>query len=230
MDENNDIFQPSSFYGRKTAMKIQESAIDSDGPGDCDGEDEEVGELTFPPEQIELDIEDEDHDDEPSDVFPNDETVVLELQADESTASSRATRTKRHILAPQWYNKDGGCTQEPEYQLSTGTKPCCHEVQHPYEYFKSFITDSFLELVVEQSNLYSVQKNVNKPLGLTKNELEQWIGLVMYFSIMKVSDTRMHWCRKLHDFMVVAPTVISRNRFEAIKTHFHISDNSKIAN
>jgi hypothetical protein len=111
-----------------------------------------------------------------------------------------------HILALQWYNKDGGCTEEPEYQLPTGTKPCCHKVQHPYEYFNSFITESFLELVVEQSSLYSVQKkkliNLWGMLRMSSNS-----GLAsMYSCIMKVSDTQMHWCCKLHDFMVVALT------------------------
>jgi hypothetical protein len=39
-----------------------------------DTEHEKVGDLTFPPELIELGIEAKDHDDEPSDEFLNNET------------------------------------------------------------------------------------------------------------------------------------------------------------
>ena len=102
------------------------------------------------------------------------------------------------------------------------------QLNAPYSYFKNFITDEFLDLIVQQTNLYSAQQNVNKPLNVTKNEIEQWLGLVMYFSIFKISDTRMHWSRSVAEFMNVAPYVMSRDRFESIKKNFHLVDNNNI--
>ena len=42
-----------------------------------------------------------------------------------------------------------------------------------------------LEIIVEQSNLYVVQKDPSKPLGLTKPEIERWLGILLNISIKK---------------------------------------------
>ena len=48
-------------------------------------------------------------------------------------------------------------------------------------FFKAFITDEMLEIIVEQSNLYVVKNDPSKPLGLTKPELERWLGILINF-------------------------------------------------
>ncbi|KAF2345140.1 PiggyBac transposable element-derived protein, partial [Trinorchestia longiramus] len=152
-----------------------------------------------------------------------------QVQSDEAPNAPRYKRLKNRTVAHRWCKKDGS-TEVPVFQFLADMESCCFELQSPYSYFKSFITEDFLDLLVEQSNLYSVQNNVNKPFNVTKNEMEQLLGLVMYFSLVKMPDTRMHWYRKLCDFMVVAPSVMSRDRFEAIKKYLHMVDNSNLAN
>lgn len=121
--------------------------------------------------------------------------------------------------------KKDGSTEIPEF---LGKEPdVVIELKYPIDYFQSFITDEFLDLIVEQSNLYAVQQNVNKPLNTTRNEIEQWLGLVFYFSITKLANTRMHWSHKLTKLMNVAHSVMSRDKFEAVKRNFHLVDNSK---
>ncbi|CAH2101145.1 unnamed protein product [Euphydryas editha] len=61
----------------------------------------------------------------------------------------------------------GSTTHPPELrdQAATGT---------PYSIFSYFLTSEILEKIVEESNLYSVQKNVTKPLNLTETELRKF--------------------------------------------------------
>ena len=155
--------------------------------------------------------------------FEDDETVVLELGTKEpmdTTYRERRSERRNH----KWIKKDGS-TNIPEFICDDSLESCL-TVEHPYTYFKSLLTDEFLDLIVNQSNLYSVQQCVNKPLNLQRNELEQWLGLVLNFSISKMPDTRMHWCRTLSVFMGITPSVMSRDRFEAIKKNFHMVDNT----
>ena len=48
----------------------------------------------------------------------------------------------------------------------------------PIDYFKHFIDDDILQKICDESNVYVLQCNVNKPLKLIKGELEQFIGIL----------------------------------------------------
>ena len=85
-----------------------------------------------------------------------------------------------------------------------------------------------MQLLVYQSNLYSDQVNPNKLLNITTEELEQWLGIAIYFSISKLPNTRMHWSKQLGSFRSVVADVMSRNRWEEIKSKLHMVDNSTL--
>ena len=93
----------------------------------------------------------------------------------------------------------------------------------PMEYFKNFISNELLDKICEQSNIYTLQKNVNKPL-LLHRELEQWIGFTMQMSVVKISDTRMHWLQ--YSFSDKISSTMTRQRWEDIKSNLHLVDNS----
>uniref|UniRef100_A0A665TR44 PiggyBac transposable element-derived protein domain-containing protein n=1 Tax=Echeneis naucrates TaxID=173247 RepID=A0A665TR44_ECHNA len=64
-------------------------------------------------------------------------------------------------------------TDYPEWQASL---PKSDNIKSPYKYFKMFFSEDILEVVVEQSNLYAIQRDTNNPLNLTAKELEQFMG------------------------------------------------------
>ena len=64
---------------------------------------------------------------------------------------------------PSWTGQDGYC-----------------EVDSPIWYFRKFFNTSLLESIVEQSNLYSIQQNPNRPLSLDIDESEQFMGCCVY--------------------------------------------------
>ncbi|XP_040573019.1 piggyBac transposable element-derived protein 2-like isoform X2 [Lepeophtheirus salmonis] len=77
----------------------------------------------------------------------------------------------------------------------------------------------------DQTNLYALQENPNKPLKLNVNELEQFIGTLLAMYIVKLSNSRLYWSNNLQCEMVTE--AFSRDRWEQIKSNLHCNDNSQ---
>ena len=91
------------------------------------------------------------------------------------------------------------------------------------DYFRMFVGIELLKLIVDESNKYAVQQNPNKPLNLSIEELEQWLGIVLCMSIIKLPATRLYWSRLLRVSHIA--DCMSCNRFEEIKRYVHFCDN-----
>ena len=87
------------------------------------------------------------------------------------------------------------------------------------------MSDDIFTNIIEQSNLYCSQKNINKNLNLNRNELEQFVGMTFYMSISKLPSSRMYWGTYTRVNQVA--DVMSVNRFEQIKSNLHFNDNTK---
>ena len=72
-----------------------------------------------------------------------------------------------------------------------------YELHTPLKYFCEFFDDEILDKIVQKENLYALQKYINKPLHLEIKELKKWLGLVIYFSLSKLLNTKMQWCINL---------------------------------
>ncbi|CAB4056530.1 unnamed protein product [Lepeophtheirus salmonis] len=78
---------------------------------------------------------------------------------------------------------------------------------------------------LDQTSLYALQENPNKPLKLNVNELEQFIGTLLAMYIVKLSNSRLYWSNNLQCVMVTE--AFSRDRWEQIKSNLHCNDNSQ---
>lgn len=63
-----------------------------------------------------------------------------------------------------------------------GALPDADTVRLPIQYFRDFFDAHLVDSTVEQSNLYCTQQNPNRVLKLVQNELEHFIGTVVYMS------------------------------------------------
>ncbi len=63
----------------------------------------------------------------------------------------------------------------------TGTfsPPLIHMEFEPIDYFYSMFGKESITLLTEQSNLYSVQTNPNKPARISEVEIAQFIGILI---------------------------------------------------
>lgn len=93
----------------------------------------------------------------------------------------------------------------------------------PIEFYQKFMDNFILDLIVEESNKYAVQRNPAALLKLTRNELEQFIGILYTISLVKMPSCRLYWSKEFY-FEKLASTM-TVNRFEKIKNFLHCSDN-----
>uniref|UniRef100_A0A8P4G9Y2 PiggyBac transposable element-derived protein domain-containing protein n=1 Tax=Dicentrarchus labrax TaxID=13489 RepID=A0A8P4G9Y2_DICLA len=121
---------------------------------------------------------------------------------------------------PRRTSHSANITDYPEWQASL---PKSDNIMSPYEYLKMFFSEDLLEVVVEQSNLYAIQCDTNKPLNITTKELEQFMGTAVYMSLFGLPGTRMFW-NKATRVSQVADTM-ALNRWEFIKKSLHFNDN-----
>ncbi|XP_050713415.1 piggyBac transposable element-derived protein 3-like [Eriocheir sinensis] len=242
MDEISNI-PSTTFYGRqidRLRARDQEYAQEinlENEESDVEPEEEEVDDPVMPTNLLTDTAQTEDihaeratFDAEAYLPLSEDDTVVLEVAEatveNEEAPQVTARRARANArTSTSWVPSDHNDVTN-NYSYLGPDHEYADDLRQPIEYVRQFLTDDLLDLFVTQSNLYSVQKNPNKPLNVDRNELEQWIGLCIYFSISKLPNVRMHWSHHLGDMRDVTSTVMSRNRWELIKTNFHMVDNS----
>lgn len=98
-------------------------------------------------------------------------------------------KTKK--LNPTW--RKGNFTQNPEFIKFSGEVPmpfCNTEMTTPKEFFSYFFDDELLNFIAEQSTLYSVQTNPEKPFKMSKSDVQNFLGIMSMMSIVHVPNTR----------------------------------------
>lgn len=139
-----------------------------------------------------------------------------------SQASRRATmkglvwKVKKFVLNSDQTTFLGNTTYPPELrdQSTTGT---------PYSIFSYFITSEIIQKIVEESNLYSVQKNVTKPLNISETELKKFMAILLYMSIIRYPNVRLYWSNTV-GFEPIKK-IMTVNRFETIRRYLHFNNN-----
>lgn len=137
---------------------------------------------------------------------------------DEDAVDEPSASRKRAV---RW--KKTGCQEQREVPPWESALPEADTVRAPIEYFKDFFDDNFMDHIVEQSNVFATQKNPNKGLALSRDELDQFLGTVTFMSICRLPRSRLYWAAESR-----VPTVadtMSRDRWEAIKANLHFNNN-----
>ncbi|KAK8376085.1 hypothetical protein O3P69_008660 [Scylla paramamosain] len=198
--------EPSRFYSH---TKGERSVIAQELPYESVDEDSSDGEVLYQPNE-----ESDTSDDSESE---NDATSA---NRDDPQPSKRG-RKERHII---WKSVEVGqkSTEVPEWK---GKLPDATTIKTPLEYFKHFFDDDLLQMIIDESNLYATQER-GSSLNLTVEELEQFIGTVLYSTIFHLPRTRMYW--KKSSWVQQIAEVFSRNRWEEIKKYIHFNDNSNM--
>ena len=94
----------------------------------------------------------------------------------------------------------------------------------PPNYFKIFWSDDIINLLVEQTNLYSVQQT-GSSINTNKSEMEQFIGIQMLMSIVSLPAYYMYGAVYTKYSPVV--DIMSINRYKKMRQYIHCNNNSK---
>lgn len=82
-----------------------------------------------------------------------------------------------------------------------------------FQYFKQMFDDQLIDHNVEQTTLNSVQ-STRISIAVDHNEMEQYIGLLVMISIIKLPKIRMYWAKEMR-VPYIADEMYT-NRFEKI--------------
>ena len=124
-----------------------------------------------------------------------DEVPLSSLVNNKSAFSTagQGTSTNNHQSNPKhhyrWRKKDtivGNHTFERNFPA-----PPLEEIT-PLKYFKQFITDDIIDCVVEQTNIYSFQKDA-KSTNTNREEIMSLIGMHMKMGIITIPSYKLYW-------------------------------------
>jgi Transposase IS4 len=202
-------------YRLKEAMDLILNSNDSDfGDSDFDDEDnvENSGDANADDSDSESESDSEDNQ-------PLSKLLATQLPATQLPAKTGMKASKKvYVWTKQAFTA-------PDITFS-GEKPQApQEIASPLNYFKRFISDEMLTAAVENTNLYSVQKD-GKSVEMDVKELEKVIGIYLQMGIVKMPGVRYYWENETR-YPPVADT-ISRNRFQKLLTVLHFVDNFSV--
>ncbi|CAG5033934.1 unnamed protein product [Parnassius apollo] len=70
------------------------------------------------------------------------------------------------------------------------------ESKTPYQAFSYLFTDDIVDLIRDETNLYNVHKDANKPINVTSQEIREFVGITYFMSIIHLPNVRMYWSEK----------------------------------
>ena len=81
-----------------------------------------------------------------------------------------------------------------------------------------------MEHIVNESNLYAMQTNLENPLQLDSMELAKFLGILSKMSVIGLPRSRLYWSKALG--ITKISNVMGCDRFETIKRSIHFNDNT----
>lgn len=105
----------------------------------------------------------------------------------------------------------------------------------PFDYFRLFVTDELIKILVRETNLYAEQfirdtkvkdkSRVKNWKNLTEKEMWQFLALLFLTGIIKKPKLNMYWSTNAMFATPFFNTVMSRDRFLLICKFLHFNDN-----
>ncbi|CAF4948372.1 unnamed protein product [Pieris macdunnoughi] len=91
----------------------------------------------------------------------------------------------------------------------------------PLEYFQYFFDDGILNMITEQSNLYSTQ-TIGRSLNFSTQD-KDFIAINLIMGIVKMPAYTDYWCQEFR-FSQIAD-VMTLKKFQQIRRYIHFNDN-----
>lgn len=208
---------PKIFYGREKNTPV---GLVRDFPSDS--EDSMLEENVAEPICSQLTQNNFFDDSHMTDDFESEDEIPLKQLATNITVSSNFSNKNKKQLKWKMITTETN-VEHVKFQGSSLLPDDILQLNTPYKIFKFFISDKFLEEVVHQTILYSTQTRPNKPINTSKEELQRFIGVAMWMSLIKQPNTRRYWAPNTRTAQIAE--VMPVNRFEDIKKFIHFSDN-----
>ncbi|CAF4543174.1 unnamed protein product, partial [Rotaria magnacalcarata] len=135
--------------------------------------------------------------------------------------------SKKATAVPNDFSEEEVDSSESEDEVipaanfaGTFSPPPVHMEFEPIDYFYSMFGKESITLLTEQSNMYSVQTNPNKPARISEVEMAQFIGVLIMSGIYCFPDQRFFWMNTTRVESI--SSTMSRDRFLEIRKYLHV--------
>ena len=100
------------------------------------------------------------------------------------------------------------------------------DIQNVMKSFYNVLTPTFLQYIVDQSNLYASQRN--QELHLSLEELKAYVGILIIMGFHSLPSMRLYWSSDCNFVVPRIQQIMPLKRFLKITRLLHFNDNSKI--
>lgn len=155
------------------------------------------------------------------------ETDESEYDSDDEKPLSALRSKDKKKQKVTWRNKSRASFMDSDYPF-LGTKELPEEMsslETPADFFSFLFTGELFDMIVEESNRKALQDNINKPVNITRSEMEQFVGISLFTSFIKLPSTRRYWNSQLGQPFVYE--TMPCRRWEEIQRCLHFADNDK---
>ncbi|GFY75307.1 piggyBac transposable element-derived protein 1 [Trichonephila inaurata madagascariensis] len=145
------------------------------------------------------------------------------------SGSNTRKKGKKELIAdwkkvpPNYDFSDESNTSKINYE--TAVRPL--EGLSPVEVFEEFLSSSYLEHILTETEKYAKQWKNKIDFSLTTEELKTFIGFLIFSGNHALSSERGYWSDE-EDLMVpIVKNLMARNRYLEIKSMIHFADNNE---
>lgn len=87
--------------------------------------------------------------------------------------------------------------------------------------FDYLFSNELVNKIVSETNLYAVHKKPERPVVFIAVDIRQYVGVILYMSLINMPNTRSYWNQKLEFFSI--KSFMSVNAFEIISQFIHFN-------
>lgn len=169
-----------------------------------------------------------------------DDDAAASPESDDSDSSDDNVPLANLVHHRRWEPVAGDRNNFAFTSLYTGGNPnVVQELQgqDPIAFFKHFIDDEVVTLLVTETNRFAAQNTAAGAANRTKSRMTKWVdtnntemqkflGITMWMGLMQLPQLRDYWSTNML-YENGIPKIMSRNRFEMLLSMFHICDNEQ---
>lgn len=204
---------------------------------------ESVDIAILPPDQVDALTDNEQNDDDDfsnadSDFLPKDVTGRVEVtrknleqenySAEDEEPLINLVRAENKVQEPRWRNSCNSYLREPINNETVDTKILSLKLEEksPVELFEEFVDSNILNLIVDQSNLYSSQKNSDFQLDIPT--LKRFLGILIFSGYNSAPNEKMFWSTSPDINFPIVRSSMSRFDYLKVKSALHLANNDNI--
>ncbi|KAI5692771.1 hypothetical protein M8J75_000885 [Diaphorina citri] len=121
----------------------------------------------------------------------DEDELTLAAKSNEETVD-QATEEVLNLAFSRLHWQPGNYEETPlDFVVVNSSEPP-DPTKTPFQYFKDFVSDEMIQMLVEQNNLYSTQKN-GISVNTTTSEIEQVLGMYLRMGIAQFPSVRSYW-------------------------------------